>query len=440
VTLIVATLLATCAALLLGLLLDHISHNHVSVRVALGSILLLLICLLLACYMHFLYRKNRHILYSTRSSSSDLTTKSTNDTSSDTFSFVTTDSDNFSQFGHHPSDDADDIAEMRALSHLDDPQVDSLDLFFKCSKLEMLRADFNNSVGRDVDHMMSKALTFAFMDDGTTASVTTARYDATHYTDHERRVSATQIEANVLFDAFDWMKRRGDSQVQGTLSLTERQSHMQTSLNTMVLMVRQDKIDAETASRIIHNCAALLELSLIMPIPRNAIVVTGLRKTATSGDLYSTFASFGNVLSAAVADGYKGFALVRFCSSKTVERVLGSYRADEIVVKDVAVVIKLLSSTVSCSARNVNSNPGGGVEEFDPAAGVQGVVITSCVSASLSDNTNVASVASSNEADVCSRESLEGSDECEKSCEEFEECNEQEEGGIPDCDGTKLVQ
>ena len=45
-----------------------------------------------------------------------------------------------------------------------------------------------------------------------------------------------------------------------------------------------------------------------------------------------------------MSDGGRGFGLVRFRSTRTVEKVMQAYKNDEIVVQDVAVVIKPLTS------------------------------------------------------------------------------------------------
>jgi hypothetical protein len=183
---------------------------------------------------------------------------------------------------------------------------------YKDEGLEALRSDVNTCV-EDADGMMSQAMTFAFMDP-----------DFNLESEFAQPMSTIKLEANVLCDAYDWVKRMDNA------SLDERRAHMQMSLNKMVMMVRQGIIDADAASRAIHNCAAFLGLELATSVPKNTVVVTGLRKTCTPQDLHDAFGAFGKISEAEVADGGRGFALVRFRSAKSADRVLSAFKRDEV--------------------------------------------------------------------------------------------------------------
>ena len=145
----------------------------------------------------------------------------------------------------------------------------------------------------------------------------------------------------------------------------------------MVIFVRYSLLNPEDASRTVHGCAALLGLQLESDIPRNTLIVTGLRKTAEKKFLQNSFSEFGDIVGVAVAQKQRGFGecfltlifihqtcsqlinslillshfehivmigLVRYQSSKSVQRALDKFNKEEIVVQDVGVMIKVLES------------------------------------------------------------------------------------------------
>lgn len=144
---------------------------------------------------------------------------------------------------------------------------------------------------------------------------------------------------------------------------------MQETLDKMVASVRHGVMDAECGSRAIHECAALLGLQLASNIPGNTLIVTGMPKWVKREDLLSAFSEFGEIQDAAVAANRRGFGkflelrlcwslsttiqrsffpspigLVRFKSIKSVNNAMSKFRTGEIVVQDVAVMIKVLKS------------------------------------------------------------------------------------------------
>ena len=147
---------------------------------------------------------------------------------------------------------------------------------------------------------------------------------------------------------------------------------MQETLDRMVASVRHGVMDPECGSRAIHECAAILGLQLASKIPGNTLIVSGMPKWVSQDDLRSAFSEFGEIEAAAVAANRRGFGewstamnglfcccfrfplilisfffiigLVRFKSLKGVSAAMSKYRMGEIVVQDVAVMIKVLKS------------------------------------------------------------------------------------------------
>lgn len=119
---------------------------------------------------------------------------------------------------------------------------------------------------------------------------------------------------------------------------------MQETLNKMVASVRHGIISPEDASRTIHECAAMLRLELAEKIPETALIITGMRKAVKADEVIDAFKEFGEIEDAAVSPNARGFGLVRFLSPKSVLRALDKFRKEEIVVQDVAVMIRVLKS------------------------------------------------------------------------------------------------
>lgn len=119
---------------------------------------------------------------------------------------------------------------------------------------------------------------------------------------------------------------------------------MQKTMNKMVASVRHGVIQPEEATRTIHECAAMLGLELASELPVNTVIVTGLRKNVTKSDLETTFSEFGPIDEAAVAARSRGFGLVRFISPQSVQRAMTKFIQKEIVVQDVAVMVRILKS------------------------------------------------------------------------------------------------
>ena len=85
--------------------------------------------------------------------------------------------------------------------------------------------------------------------------------------------------------------------------------------------------------------------------------MTGLRKTAETKFVQESFEAFGEVAGVALATGFRGFGLVRFRSTKAVQRAKEKFNKEEIVVQDVGVMIKVLESEAPVIDRRATMTP-----------------------------------------------------------------------------------
>ena len=199
---------------------------------------------------------------------------------------------------------------------------------YKDQNLEKMRTDVEGTVS-DMDGMMNHALINALMDDGEDDDQSLRWGGASR---------STEIEASVLCDINDWLKRKENP------SVDERRAFMQENLNKMVSSVRYGIITPDDASRTVHGCAAMLRLELAEKIPETAIIITGMRKMVKNEDVIDAFKEFGDIEDAAVSPNARGFGVVRFVSPKSVNRAMDRFRTGEIVVQDVGVMIRVLKS------------------------------------------------------------------------------------------------
>jgi len=213
---------------------------------------------------------------------------------------------------------------------------------YKNPDLEKMRTQVEENVVNS-GGMMSEALTRALI----------REYDSIEEDDDTQwsgNGDAIEIEAGVLCETNDWLKKK-----QGA-SIEDRRAFMQHALNEMVASVRNNKIAPEQASRSIHGCAAMLNLQLAENIPETALIITGMRKTVETKHVISAFRAYGEIEEAAVAPKSRGFGVVRYKSPKSVIKALQKFRNEEIVVQDVAVMVRVLSS--SSTAQNQNGHNG----------------------------------------------------------------------------------
>lgn len=119
---------------------------------------------------------------------------------------------------------------------------------------------------------------------------------------------------------------------------------MQEQLNKMTASVLHKVIGPDDATRTIHECAVLLGFQLASDLTVTTIVISGMRKKATEDDVRKAFSVFGDVAVAAVAPNFKGFGMLRFKSSNSVDRAMKKFRTSEVVVEDVAVQLKAIQT------------------------------------------------------------------------------------------------
>jgi hypothetical protein len=199
---------------------------------------------------------------------------------------------------------------------------------FKDQNLEKMRTEVEGNL-TGFDGMMSQALTKALMDDDDDdKDMGDLMWGGTG--------DSMEIEASVLCDMNDWLKRKEGASVDERYVFTlwsfvpakyaifaqslyfsnvcvcvrvhhDRRAFMQETLNKMVSSVRHGIIAPEEASRTIHGCAAMLGLQLAEDIPETTLIVTGMRKMVERGDVIEAFLEFGEIENAAVAPNARGF-------------------------------------------------------------------------------------------------------------------------------------
>ena len=199
---------------------------------------------------------------------------------------------------------------------------------YKDENMEKMRKQVVESL-TDCGDMVNLALTKALMDDLDDDD------ENDDITSPEGR-NGIEIEATVLCEMMDWMKKTEHA------NADERREIMQGTLNDMVSNVLRGIMSSDDGSRIIHGAAAILGLQLEANIPETTLIVTGMRKKATRKDMVEAFKEFGDIEDAAVSSNSRGFGIVRYSSPKSVQRAMDRFRTGEIVVQDVAIMIRVL--------------------------------------------------------------------------------------------------
>jgi hypothetical protein len=210
-----------------------------------------------------------------------------------------------------------------------DEGVDVFDQY-KDQNLETMRSNVENNLS-DFEGIMSAAVTKALMGDED------AQLDPDELLWGCRaNPIAADVEASALCEVSDWLKRNESA------SDERKRWFMQDILNKMVASVRFGVLDADDASRTIHESAALLGLEIANDLPMTTVLVSGMRKKVERSEIVKALGEFGDIDTSAVSSGERGFGIIRFRNPKSVERALRRYRNAEIVVQDVAVQIKVL--------------------------------------------------------------------------------------------------
>lgn len=202
---------------------------------------------------------------------------------------------------------------------------------YKDQNLELLRTDVEGNLS-GFEGYMSAAVTNALMGDD----------EKKNYEMQELlwgcdpNPEGTEIEASALFEVTDWLNRNESAGIE------RKGAFMQEILNKMVTSVRFGVIVAEDASRTIHESAAILGLQLAEDLPVTTVIISGMRKTTRAVDIIHALSEFGDIDVAAVASGKRGFGIVRFRRRFSVDQALQRYRAEEIVILDVSIQMKVL--------------------------------------------------------------------------------------------------
>jgi len=204
------------------------------------------------------------------------------------------------------------------------------------STLETLRNDLTSSIPATIN-MMSHAIIIAFSDEydlyNSCNSLGQITVGETEFSHSETSVDAMILEADALWEAYEFMK--WNREVRSDDAHDQILSFMQQQVNKMVINVRKGLVPPVDASQVIHSVAAVLELELANPLPRNTVVLLGLRKNVTRSDVLVKMLKYGQVESAAVASGQHGFGVCRFRSTSAVERATDASFRREVVVQDV---------------------------------------------------------------------------------------------------------
>ena len=210
---------------------------------------------------------------------------------------------------------------------------------YKDQNLELLRQNVEGNLS-GFEGIMSAAVTNALMGDEE-ANVETQEL----YWGCGPDSQGEEIEASVLFEVSDWLKRNESAEAE------RKRSFMQEILNRMVRSVRFGVLNAGDGSRTIHESAALLGLQLAEDLPMTTVIISGMRKTTTADDMKKALKEFGDIDVAAVASGRRGFGIVRFRRSTSVDRALRRYRSGEIVILDVSIQMKVLMPSGAVDSR-----------------------------------------------------------------------------------------
>lgn len=202
---------------------------------------------------------------------------------------------------------------------------------YKDQNLEQLRLDVEENL-TGFEGVMSAAMTKALIgDDDTKSDPSELLWGC------QGNPSGSEIEASALCEVCDWLKRNENEPEE------RKREFMQEILNKMVASVRHGALQADDAARTIHESAALLELELAHELPMTTVIVSGMRMSVEAKTIVSVLEEYGEIDTAAVASGERGFAILRFRHPKSVERAMRRYRNDEIVIEDVAIQIRVLT-------------------------------------------------------------------------------------------------
>ncbi|CAB9506929.1 expressed unknown protein [Seminavis robusta] len=157
----------------------------------------------------------------------------------------------------------------------------------------------------------------------------------------DERLTAAAMEATALYYVVDWLKRN-----ESLKNLDEKATCLQQILDSLVPSVLHGILDPDAATRATYSGASLLEVNIGKMEESSfpaAIILTGIRKSATSDDIINALEEFGVINEVGVALKGYGFGMVRFTTKDGVNKVWEEYVCSEVVVQDVAANVRKVS-------------------------------------------------------------------------------------------------
>lgn len=116
-----------------------------------------------------------------------------------------------------------------------------------------------------------------------------------------------EVEANLLRDTFYWIRGNRDECEE------ERLRYFEEKLEEVMQYVRAETFDAEDASRVTLNMAAILGLRMACGIPNTTVLIDGMPIGMNEQDLHAVFGEYG-IVCAAAASSTLTFGFCRFAS------------------------------------------------------------------------------------------------------------------------------
>lgn len=213
------------------------------------------------------------------------------------------------------------------------------------SLIDIVRQDVESTVP-GTEMMMSRAIICAFSEDRDLSEIL-----PTASTKERAKQDPLVYEADCIYAANEWMKWNAQSSAHDTID--RKCSFLQTQINRMVASVRHNLISPVAASQAIHSVAAVLDMDLAVPLPRNTVVLFGLRKDVKREHVINALKMYGKMDGVAVASGNKGFAVCRFRGTQASNRALGASFRDEIIIQHVSPQVRELSQL----SASINTSP-----------------------------------------------------------------------------------
>ena len=150
----------------------------------------------------------------------------------------------------------------------------------------------------ETEEMVSRAIINAFSDgrDSQTS------FDSSSSCESELH-DPLQIEADVLRETYDWLGLNVAYAPRPDVE-DQKLSFLQRQVEAMVVHVIHERLDPDSAARILTSVATVLGIKLKVPVPKDTIILNELDKTVESEELIDSLCSYGEVASAAISRGH----------------------------------------------------------------------------------------------------------------------------------------